>query len=390
MRVIISCLIAVLAGPSVRGVELPMEMRAAFEANAASLSPLEVTWKCVKSSPVGQTEFLKTVKYPAYAGIDLFAPMSLVYRQQGDMQYQRFEGKITRTIPKVPTAKVDAVPYGVEKAFSRGRAYNGDSEKPTLAARKQPVLVIDRHDNPKMSKPDVEMFKSQYLRAAGYWTPQYFNELGRPTASTVLHLLESGAKLVSVRSRSFDSGDFVELVIDDSRKVLTIVCDPAKGYALRRQVDTFKETGGTASVVECDDFVKLKEPSFWLPRRCQIKHYTWHSIEPKCTREPLFVETLTVETFKTSTMPDEDFIVKYATPGSQVYDSTVPEAISSKNGIISYEIGANFGELDSAIDQAAGRLQSGPSTRAWLILANVLAVVILISALLWRRRRAAA
>ena len=367
------------------GNQLPEDIRARLEANATLLDPIQLVWKQLRKSTMEESLLMQQIKYPDYAKIDFFTEATFTYHLQDGMVYEFFQSSKADRIPKSPQEKVKVVPFESEAAFDLTKVYNGTAEAGRRAAGKYPLLNVDRFDAPKMHEPDDQIFKATYLREAGYYPPSLFKELGGTPRHIVLQLFDSGAKLASVGHALIDGTDCFQLTLDDSRNTYSFVLDPKKAYALRRRTDVLKSTGETTRIANCEDFKMVREPSLWLPQKCQIKYFTWETILPKISHDPIVTETVTLDSVATSRVPKDKFALAYKTPGSYVCDSTLDEAAKTPKGIVNYRIPAQPGDLAAAIAAASKEVKRPISTRMIFIVMNLALIFLLISGILWRR-----
>jgi len=368
---------SLIAGETVR---LPDEFRTQLQANVAILSPIEVVWKRQRESTIGKSELMAKIKYKEFVKYEFFAEFSFIDRWQDRMMYEFLEQPVADRLPAHPTDPVKIIPLHVETAYDLDHVYIGDGERLRRAPGRYPHLQIDRGSDPKFAKPSIRvLFRSDYLREVGYWTPSICAELGRPASHIILHLLDSGATLTSVRRVFIDNIECVEVKLEEPKLIHLFLLEPDKAYALRRHTEIVKNSGQTARVVECRDYQNVKAPSLWLPKRCQIDYYTWETIFPTCSHEPIVNETLSLDSVATARMPTTMFVLKYSTPGTFVTDFTAPKAQRS------YRVAAKAEDLKSGID-AAKKLIESPK-RIWLLVLNLVAIAVLIGVFLWRRRR---
>jgi hypothetical protein len=73
--------------------------------------------------------------------------------------------------------------------------------------------------------------------------------------------------------------------------------------------------------------------------------------------KPFRTFVMDVSEYSTTRVLDAQFKLNYTTPGTEVTDSTLPEAKLGK-GPVSYTVPANLDDLDRVIDEARARTQS--------------------------------
>jgi hypothetical protein len=365
--------------------KLPEDLRVLFKTNTDLLNPIEITWKRTRHSRLAEDELMDQIGLPRYAKHDFFAEFLTTYKWQDGMAYELILGSIADRIPKAPSDPVKTVPFGAECSFDGERIYMGTPEQTRVKIGKQPTLKIDSLADPKFAQPLQKLFKSTYLSTAGYWMPSVIGELGHPAKHIVLYLLNNGAELISARSVSSQNTELFEVKLEETDLVHVFLFDPEKGYAMRQHKEIVKASGQIARIIDCANFQKAREPSLWLPNVCHINHFTWETVFPKCTAEPIVVETLELVSLKTSPIPQNEFVLTYTTPGTFVGDSTLPEARNSLGGVVGYRISANPDTLKDGINAARQQLDGSFAARRWLIILNLIVIILLVGGLLWRR-----
>lgn len=379
---------------------IPAEIEAALKANANALSPIEVKWTRSRHSVIGQDQLMKILNYEVYDRHGFLADTHFTYFWQDRMAYGLEEG-FTIALPARANEKFQIVPTGFERAFNLDNVYMGDLEKAMTNTGSPPLLSIDSVKSPKARKPGQVIFVPHYFWEAGYWVPWLFRDLGQPAEHLVLWLIQQGAQVSAIENVQFDGDNCIEIRCQHSGRNISFVVDPKFGYAVRRRIERFSDSGKLVSVTDVSDFTKLREPSLWFPKRCDVAYHAWrkgistdygrrvdqarsadyaHSSDER----PLFTETLILDAVKTTPIPLQRFMLKYTTPGTSVADSTLPEAKSTPDGRVYYHVPANLDDLQQVIDQA--RKREPRSWRGWLIALNIVAVVLLILVIVWRKR----
>jgi hypothetical protein len=331
--------------------QLPGELARTFECNAALLSPLEIVWQRRHVSPHGDV-LMGMLGYPDWVQHEFFAPITYTFRWQDGMVYEFLDGMHADRVPKSPDEPVKAVPYQLERAFNGAKVYEGSPERHSVATRRIPTLVIDSRTSPKVIRPDVRFFPPRYLYDTGYWIPTRFDELGRDVEHLIPHLLSQGARIASVRQVSAEGADCLEVTVEEARFLTSFLLDRERAWAVRQRTQIVRESGQTARVLKCAEFQKVREPSLWLPRQCEITHYTCDPKLPLPPAQPLYQETVRVVAIGAARMAPEKFKLVYTRAGTLVSDATLPEARNAERGIITYRIPEDLSRLGEAIAAA--------------------------------------
>jgi hypothetical protein len=387
MNIVLSTLLLnAFTNNTVFAAALPEQLRSELESNAKAISPLEIQWTRQAKSSLGGDGFAKRVKMPSWVSIEYFSKQEHSLRYQDGMSYTLEVGTRATGISDDPAKLPVASPYGIEISYNKTNIYLGNPEGPLKGQGRFPSLVIDSAVNPKIRKPTQQIFKYDFLNAAGFWLPNHLDELTQSPRHEILHMLDKGGELRRAEQlEGAEQGGNWVIEVVDSNLIREYQISPTKGYAVISRKDTFEKTGMVARTVQLNDFSQIDDSSLWLPRHILINHFTWPTIEPESTSTPLMAEELTLMKASKKPISDELFMLKYLTPGAMVTDSTLPNAQNMPKGKVTYRVPASLEDLDEVID-AQDRIVRQTQFRRWLLMANVVGILGLIVYLVYRRK----
>lgn len=406
-------------------VALPADVRKALERNAARLSPITISWTLTpKETRYSQKETLSRLKLRRPVGSFFYTTESRVVWQGGKIH-------ITREDPDVRDGAVVGTRLR-EDSFD-GRILYGGSP-----GRKRPALFKRLLSRAIEEDPSAHLLSTGYFREAGFRLPRQVSEWVEARAeSEPLYLLEHGGTLMSVEDALVDGERLirVELVapnpqkrfaealdleaekkalesskesptrqrellgslqrtraLPDSRRFVYYL-DPELHYAVR-QWEQWYEPDTLLLRCRCLEFEELSGRGVWLPRRCEVDRYEFFTLPETVFEEPILSEHYEVSEFQLDSVPEETFVLNYATPGARIYDGTLPEAAENPNGYVRYTVPTSLDDLDRVIEMArAGEFDPGQLTperstgaRA-LIVANVLLLGAIAAFFVWRKVR---
>lgn len=360
-------------------------LRQDFDENVAGLSPLTVKWRRTRTSPLPVSRVLEIVGLPK-TSVELLAPESVRLKWRSG----RFHAYIWRNMPPVDE-RLQIIPTGPleqqeQELSCDGRSfYSGNPNRRGRDQLADPVLLIDPLERLARDKPQQHLLTAEYLYLAGFRMPATAGQLlADPPRTLVMDLLQTEGQLVQVTLETIDGVAMPALEIrhGDERTVLAL--DPRRNHMLRRR-HAFAAAGGLKAQIDCLDPEPLPDTDVWLPRRIEsAMYYPQHS-----AAEPLIQEIVSVEELHNQPLPDEDFVLKYTSPGTHVFDGTLPGAERAPRGRIGYVTPADAQQLDEVIREAVGGPQpkSGFRMLRWVIVGNVVLALAAFAAMLHRRRR---
>lgn len=344
--------------------ELPSELENALQRNSAAISPITVKWTQQISSSIPIREWLKKVNCPPLS-VDAFLPAEIEYCWQDRMAYQYTVKKKTSLIdvmdisdPNNPRLKRNAnledLPLVLdesERASNLQAYFSGRGRTAGVFSASNPSLMIDQIQSPRLFSPSDRVFEPDYFYRAGFVMPHRFDELGSDAESRILGLIDQGADVESIERTTLDGGEYVVVELSTTQQRMRFYLDVSVNYALRRS-EELSQSGQMQMMVEMSDFVLLSPSELWLPRQCEVIHYTWHTAPELITEQPLARELYVVQSIDKRPIPVEKFSLQYTMPGTLVSDSTLPEPEGNPGGVVSYEVPADLRLLDATIRSA--------------------------------------
>jgi hypothetical protein len=226
------------------------------------------------------------------------------------------------------------------------------------------------------------VFEFPYLKAAGFFAPQYFPEM-RDFASIqplLLHLLEANSltKLETengdVRvTLSFAIPHYSAIVTNNLQRNVSILLKSAYGYAVAEQEEKLP-SGECILRIKNENFKYYEQPGIWLPDRSVWQYYTdpWKLIE--FAGKPIVTtvyQLLKVEFEQKDAPFDLTTASDYKVAGTRVGDRTLVEARSRPNHSVNYTVAAN-GELLRVNAESIAQQMS--RSRFWFLFAIILSL----------------
>jgi len=389
-------------GPAAPGVTaadtaLPEEVHQALVESAEGMQHVTVAWREEFSSPLPLKALLKRCGLPE--GMETFLlPREYRYIRQGEHFY--YYSKQRRQVPpEPPYVDWHEWAYDGGMLYEHTRAAADDSDD---AEQYTPLLTVYKiaditTDEKTKNTPFV---LAAYFRAVGFEVPQFGGDLDRRPQSLILHLLDTGAQLVSVGDGLFKEIPSLRVELRDAARIYVFHLDPQLHYAVRGYHEKI-ESGASLLVVENEDFVELPETTVRLPRRSHMEWhswkdwYNWNPVVDEITQDPLVLVDLAVTELHRDRAPEEQFAfdVREAESGTLVGDGRLPGADGAPHGRVSYIVPADKAALDAAIAEAVRGQQERarfeaqrPWKRLFLILTGALVLGTFLT-LLWRRAR---
>jgi hypothetical protein len=307
-----------------------------------------------------------------------------------------------------------------EFAFDGRILASGSPDQMIRGKRTSPELLINFAEN---EPPEADYFGVRYFEPLGIRLPHGVAKLPphKHLASQVLFLLDDGGRLKAVGPAQIDGRpmtriailaenpvwrlsqkeDFAELErmmrsahtmteqqiqekLALAKKCKELIpreveyiyyLDPQLCYAVRR----FQElaTDGRLRVQsDCTEHQKLAGYEIWLARKCRIDYYVADGTYPgEIFDTPFAGDVLEFSEFGTKPVPDEQFTLRYTTPGTSVTDMTLPEAKTAEGGAVSYKVPANPEDLDRVIEEARALTRAEASHRKWQKVVKIVLIV---------------
>lgn len=360
----LACLGELAGASTVAAAELPPEVRQALQNNVQALSPISVSWTEQLASDMPVQDWLKMVNDESY--VDEFELVRATYAWQDGMSYSHvWQNKADITdvafldangeVRTRPDAKLDNLPRMViheERACDLKRVFVGTFEEATTGTAMVPVLFVDSFDAPKIYASETYIFFDPlYFREAGFVLPRTAGMHRSGAKSLPLALIEEGARVTKVEEMFLDGQKCVLLELEDKDLRKRFWLDPTRGHAVCRR-EFVMRSGQVAEVSRMTDFAKFEKPDIWLPKRCDVVYYTWPTIPEVVTEKPLARRTFVVRGIDKKAIPVERFCLKYTMPGTDISDSTLPQAKELPRGIVDYKVPPDIEDLDAAIQCA--------------------------------------
>lgn len=126
--------------------------------------------------------------------------------------------------------------------------------------------------------------------------------------------------------------------------------DPAMNYAVRNCEHSY----GADTLLrrtECRDFEQVPGRSLWLPRHAELRSYE-SPINAEVSKDVLATQIMDVKEWDFSPVPAEQFTLNDMTPGTIVFDGTLPEAMDSPRQGVVYVVPQRAEDLDGVIATA--------------------------------------
>src|SRR5205085_648816 len=171
-------------------------------------------------------------------------------------------------------------------------------------------------------RPEGRTFEPEYLSIVGFAMPVTVADHAALVGSQLLALLNDNAKLLSVADgrHEGDTVRIVEIETNTGRRRLTL--DPSKGFALRL-CEEFTVAGLLAARTRCRAFANLPGTNCWLPHETSVEHYWLPSMGSAVEREPVYVDTFSIEHVDTAPVASASFDLSslYMKPGAAIADA---------------------------------------------------------------------
>jgi len=154
--------------------------------------------------------------------------------------------------------------------------------------------------------------------------------------------------------------------------------DPARGYALKRQVDSTLD-GRLIQTIECENFESTGRGQLWIPRESTIRTFLKLPDElDGFAEEAVRTDTVTLQSFSFNPRKDVSFVISYG-PGAYITDRSTAAAGTAPEGKVTFIEPADVNALREAANRARPRLSV-------IVFINVFVLFVLVGVVLWRRR----
>lgn len=238
-----------------------------------------------------------------------------------------------------------------EKACNLERLFVGEGRDASKENRIWPTVGIDGLDDLKMFSPKSRLFAPTYLREVGFSMPTKVSEMGDPARSSLLSLVEAGARISSAREVGVNGHPCFVVELEEERATTRFFLSRSHSYAVVRRED-LTPSGQLFSVAEMSDFVQPLGLDPWLPKRCVVAYYGWETIPGVFDSEPIAKKVFVVNSIDKDKIPSSRFVLEYRMPFTHVTDSTLPQAKQWPKGIVRYQVPLNYADLDRAIQKS--------------------------------------
>lgn len=384
---------AVLVANMACSEELPAVVSDALKSNAASLSTVTIEWTERINSPLARDDLWKLTTLKS-GNVAFFRPREYRYVRKGDRFFYHF--KEYRQVPPEP-AYVDWHDWACDGTslyeFSKtaaGEQPGAQTYTPLFTVRK--LSNVSGNDSTK----NTPYIRCLYLQAVGFYVPTYGRELGKGPESLLLHLMQSGARVASVRNATVRETECLRVELQDEKRIYVFHLDPVKRYAVV-QYEESARGGERLAVIVNSDFNEVGHSGLWLPKLAKSTWYAWHDwynwVTPIDRRsdKPVVTVDMAATTLHETPAPDNQFAIDVHStpPGTLVGDERLAGAEKRPNGRVSYVVPPDPKMLEEAARNAE-RWKSGPGGdghRPILLIVNIALIVILLGIFILRRRR---
>jgi hypothetical protein len=210
---------------------------------------------------------------------------------------------------------------------------------------RQNCFRIDTLDHMlKVGDPDAYVFYTEYLDAAGIYIGNRNRDLGSRPQSHVLRLLESDGEAEELTEEAVDGIDCVVVSVKTPPSLHRFWLSPKMGYAVVQHQES-NHQGQMLELTHNFEFVELTDPTFWLPKRSQVAHYSWHTAPEIVERDPLNVTEFKVTQLGRAGFDDSQFVINTTIGGSRVADSTI-EGEKDEEGYVQFNVPASAADLE--------------------------------------------
>jgi hypothetical protein len=213
---------------------------------------------------------------------------------------------------ELPQKESDGKPRTIMTAANSIRAFDGR----TIRIRNPGGLSASIID-PKAVEHEADYFDSEYLSAILRALPDAFNHSEDRADRSLASLIDND---VCVARPAPELADGASCVVIEVRQEspLTLWCDPAIGYAVRRLEGNFDfDAGLRPSRTRCGDFINVCA-SLWLPKRCETAIYA-NAAARESNSAPLATWASNVLEIHANDVSDENFTLTIP-EGTQVLD----------------------------------------------------------------------
>lgn len=386
-RCVAIALLVTIAIPthSLRGDEgLPRAIGDALTHQMDALSPLTIKWESRRSSDMPIEVLLKRIGLPSYE-LGFLAPTETTYRWNRGNAYERH----TRQQPQFdletgePLLGKTLINVTDEDTYLiKSQVFYSASPDPS---GKAPLLVINPLSTLVRNAPTAIVMQAYYLRAAGFQMPRFPAEFGRPTNHVLIDLLQSDARINSVKQETSGEKTLVTIEVELGERTYNFSLDPTINYAVVSWEEFVNERLTKACI--SSDFSQIDSRGLWLPKRITVRHHNYFREPDKFHDVALFTDAFLVTSFDASPIPESAFVLDYSDPGAYVSDGTLPTAKSRKSGRIDYQIPADPEDLDRVVEEAIRGKKAAGRHFYWLVGTTVLFGLVIALWILQRFRR---
>jgi hypothetical protein len=383
---------------------LPGEVRTALEKNAKSFDNLLISGARSQRMLAPAETVLKA--------IDTREPES-TFTQSVRFEL-RFQGAKFRESLRYPQGKYHSGNDVWEKSFDGTRFFSADHD-PQEKVNPGTLIIT----TPALDEAEVKLQQTEpwtqcflwYLLEAGFSGPTRGDKMGRPVESLVLARAAAG-EVVSVKGVGQESEKLLEVTIEypepwESRRTNPVEKDPkyvnllngtdkyqmriererrqlagqrrlcrflldgGKGYAVREEWESRKETGALMFHTKNSDFVQAEPGGAWLPRLCEVDSCAYYTAPLYASPKPLYQTIIQVEKLERTTFVENDFRLWYPAPGLLVEDYTNPKSTIQNPHM--YRVVSST----DALDITSGRSFFASNRMILVVLLNVLMAGIL-------------
>jgi hypothetical protein len=369
--------------------DLPDKVAEALAANAASADPITIRWTRKRESRLRVDALLQQLKLPARMQ-NLLEPQECEVSFSGGRLYAWRYGKGVQRTEQGDF--VSLVLEEIEVASDLSNLYVGSGREVAKDPRSQHLAVSSMEDT-KRKTPDGLIFDVEFLFEAGLRFPRTAKEQGSLPRSTVLSLMDKGARLSSTRHEQWHGAACIRVELEAVDRVYVFYLDPALGYAVRGREELTRE-GKVILRSLASRFARVGSSRLWLPQRIEVSFHSWPTMGGECRPDPLFMQSFDVVAINNAPPPVELFTLTnvYNKPGITIGDARLLDAATSKAlGIefLEYRVPANPEDLENVVRQAREQALRKHGSKAfrwfwiWFLVVNLAIAAIFIT---WLRR----
>jgi hypothetical protein len=403
---------------SPKEVEIPPNVRQSLERLPSLVDGHEFHWEVKRSTDQDPAKVLDIIATRESAD-DFFRSERIVFRSQQGKYYESFQYK---------RSPLDD--HRDERAVDGTRFYTGNPSPTDQGQPLNPGLIIE----PLFSANRVKQALFSHwscpvlapaLPSSGYLAPQFANESDSPFLRSAVLSLAADGRVQSYEPSAAPSHPLVAITLEapepwgfrgdmaEAEKAITssgmrpesvafqlnllrmrgtlsfanrqykFEVDPSLGYAVRTITES-RASGEPLFRTKCGDFRRLPGSDAWFPGTCEVVAYTWETNPVFSAKDPLFKITYSLSDVKAGPFSDDNFVLNYSKPGTDVQDNTLKRANGQPG--VAYKIPANRDQLAQVIEQARGttfQQASSSSSGRWFWLITLNAALVIVLAIVW-------